>query len=150
MADTNDFNQKVIKEFRARGGEVGGPFEGRPLLLLTTKGRRTGRDHTVPVMYRREGDNIYVFASKGGAPSHPDWYRNLEENPRVVVEMGNDRFEADAYPISSREERDQVFARQAEEYPQFGEYQAGTERIIPVVVLKPVPSEDRVPAARSA
>mgnify|MGYP002403159207 FL=1 len=77
MADRNNWNQQTIEAFRANGGKVGGMWEGRPLLLLTTTGAKSGKQHMVPTMYLRDGDRLLVFASKGGAPTHPDWYRNL-------------------------------------------------------------------------
>ena len=88
---TNDLNRQVIEEFRANAGRLGGKHEGRPLLLLTTTGRKTGRTHTTPVMYLADGNGYCVFASKGGAPEHPAWYRNLVANPRVIVEVGTER-----------------------------------------------------------
>ena len=90
----NERDRPVIEEFRANEGRVGGHWEGRDLLLLTTTGRRSGRPHTTPVVYTRDGDRLLVYASKGGAPSHPDWYRNLVADPDVVVEVGPDRYEA--------------------------------------------------------
>jgi deazaflavin-dependent oxidoreductase (nitroreductase family) len=126
--------QNHIDEFRANGGKLGGGFDGRPVLLLTTTGRTSGEPRTAPMMYLQEGDHLYVFASKGGAPSDPHWYRNLVANPRVSVELGIERFEAIARPLGG-EERDRVYARQVELYPQFGEYERKTERTIPVVEL---------------
>src|SRR5437764_2346004 len=101
----SDFNRQVIDEFRANHGRVGGYFEGQNLLLLTTKGRKSGREHTTPVMYSRDGDRLLVYASYAGNPQHPDWYRNLEANPQVVVEVGDERFEATATPLEG-DERD--------------------------------------------
>src|SRR5262245_34911643 len=126
--------QAHIDEFRASGGIIGGRFEGRPVLLLTTTGRKSGRPHTTPMMYLREDDHLYVFASKGGATTNPDWYLNLVARPRVVVELGTERFEATARPLE-RVDRDRVYANQVALYPQFSEYQRKTERMIPVVEL---------------
>jgi deazaflavin-dependent oxidoreductase (nitroreductase family) len=126
--------QGHIDEFRANGGRIGGRFEGRPVLLITTKGAKTGRPHTTPMMYLREDGHLYVFASKGGAPTHPDWYWNLVANPTVTVELGTERFEATATSLADGE-RDRVYARQSELYPQFADYQRKTERLIPVVEL---------------
>jgi deazaflavin-dependent oxidoreductase (nitroreductase family) len=131
----NDWNTKIIEEFRANGGRVGGQFAGAPLLLLTTTGAKTGRRYTNPVMYLPDGDRVVVFASKGGAPTNPDWYHNLGAHPRVTVEAGTDRYEADAEVITG-DERDRLYARQAQLYPGFAEYQAKTKRTIPVVALK--------------
>jgi deazaflavin-dependent oxidoreductase (nitroreductase family) len=134
MTNPNDWNRRIIEEFRANGGKVGGPFAGAPLLLLTTTGARTGRSHTTPVMYTDDGDRLLVYASKGGAPTNPAWYHNLVASPRVTVEVGTERFEADATVITG-EERDRLYNRHAERYPGFAEYQEKTSRTIPVVAL---------------
>ena len=135
MADRNDWNRKMIDEFRANGGKVGGMWEGRPLLLLTTTGARSGQRHTTPTMYLRDSDRLLIFATKGGAPSHPDWYHNLAAHPQVTVEVGKETYEATATVLKG-EERDRLYARQAELYPQFGEYQKRTTRKIPVIALE--------------
>jgi deazaflavin-dependent oxidoreductase (nitroreductase family) len=131
---TNDLNRQVIEEFRANAGRVGGNYEGRPLLLLTTTGRKTGRTYTTPVMYLAHGNGYCVFASKGGAPEHPAWYRNLVANPRVIVEVGTERFEAQATVVGP-DERDALYRKQSSLYSQFAEYQRKTTRTIPVVRL---------------
>jgi deazaflavin-dependent oxidoreductase (nitroreductase family) len=131
----SDYNRAVIEEFRANAGRVGGRWEGRDLLLLTTKGRRSGRPHTTPIVYARDGDRLLVYASKGGAPQHPDWYLNLVANPEVTVEVGVERFTASATPLEG-EERDRRFAEHADRSPAFAEYQARTDRVIPVVALE--------------
>jgi deazaflavin-dependent oxidoreductase (nitroreductase family) len=128
------FNDDVIREFRTNEGKVGGRWEGRDLLLLTTTGRKTGRDHTTPMVYTRDGDRLLVYASKGGAPQHPDWFKNLVAHPRVTVEVGPERFEATATPLEGAE-RDRLFAEQAKRWPRFGEYQERAGRVIPVVAL---------------
>ena len=128
-------NEEVIAEFRANGGRVGGHWEGRDLLLLTTFGRRTGRAYTTPVVYTREAERLLVYASQGGSPVHPDWYLNLVANPAVVVEVGVERYDALATPLRG-EERDREFAAQAERNPAFGRYQEQTDRVIPVVALE--------------
>jgi deazaflavin-dependent oxidoreductase (nitroreductase family) len=130
----SSYNAPIIEEFRSNDGRVGGRWEGRDLLLLTTTGRRSGRTHTTPVAFTRDGDRLLVYASKGGAPQHPDWYRNLVADRHVVVEVGPDRYEAIATPLVG-EERDRLFAEQAARFPAFGEYQAKTGRVIPVVAL---------------
>ncbi len=135
MADRNDWNRKMIDEFRANGGKVGGMWEGRPLLLLTTTGARSGQRHTTPTMYLRDSDRLLIFATKGGAPSHPDWYHNLAAHPQVTVEVGKETYEATATVLKG-EERDRLYARQAELYPQFGDYQKRTTRKIPVIALE--------------
>lgn len=131
----NDFNQQVIAEFRANGGKVGGNFEGRPMVLLTTTGAKSGEQRTTPVMYRAEGDAIYVFASMAGAPTSPAWYHNMVANPRITVEVGTEQYEAIATPVSDRAERDRIYAAQAAQYPNFAEYEAKTTRVIPVVKI---------------
>ncbi|MFJ4834850.1 nitroreductase/quinone reductase family protein [Streptomyces sp. NPDC088747] len=131
----NPFNQQVIEEFRANHGKVGGFFEGARLLLLTTVGARTGTPHTTPVGYYPDGgERVLVIASAGGAHEHPDWYRNLVANPRVTVEDGVFTYDADAV-VLERAERDRVFARAVESDPGWAEYQAKTDRVIPVVAL---------------
>jgi deazaflavin-dependent oxidoreductase (nitroreductase family) len=135
MADMNDWNRQTIEAFRANGGKVGGMWEGRPLLLLTTTGAKSGQRRTTPTMYLRDGDRLLIFASKSGAPTHPAWYHNLVAHPQVTVEVGSETYEATA-TILTGEERDRLYARQAELYPQFGEYQANTTRKIPVIALE--------------
>jgi deazaflavin-dependent oxidoreductase (nitroreductase family) len=131
----SEYDAGIIEEFRANAGAVGGRWQGRDLLLLTTTGRKSGRSHTKPMVYTRDGDRLLVYASKGGAPDHPDWYLNLVANPRVVLEVGAERFDANATPLEG-EERDREFAREAERIPVFAEYQQQTERVIPVVALR--------------
>ena len=132
----NDWNASIIKEFRANAGQVGGFFTGKPVLLLHHTGAKSGTSRVNPLMYRKEGDDYVVFASKGGAARHPDWFHNLKANPDAKVEVGNDSLEVTAR-IADPEERDTLYAKQAEEYPQFGEYQQQTSRTIPVIVLEP-------------
>ncbi|MFF1807658.1 nitroreductase/quinone reductase family protein [Streptomyces sp. NPDC058251] len=137
----NPFNQQVIEEFRANGGRVGGYFEGARLLLLTTTGARTGAPHTTPVGYYPDGgERVLVIASAGGAPQHPDWFHNLLANPRLTVEDGVFIYEADAVVLEPAE-RDAVFARAVEADPGWAEYQAKTDRVIPVVALHPIPKD---------
>ncbi len=132
-----DWNGKIIEEFRANEGRVGGDFEGAPLLLLHTTGARSGTERINPLMYLDDGDRLVVFASKGGAPSNPDWYHNVQKNPDASVEVGTDRLPVRAR-VATGEERDALYAEQSRRYPQFAEYQAGTERTIPVVILERV------------
>jgi deazaflavin-dependent oxidoreductase (nitroreductase family) len=131
----SDYNRQIIEEFRANAGKVGGNWEGRNLLLLTTTGRKSGKQHTTPLAYARDGDRLLVFGSKAGAPTHPEWFLNLVADPRVVVEVGDERYEADATPLEG-EERDRAFAAQAARIPTFAEYQAKTARVIPVIALR--------------
>ncbi len=134
MADRNDWNRRLIEEFRANGGKVGGMWEGKPLLLLTTTGAKSGQRRTNPVMYLADGDRLLIFASKGGAPTHPDWYHNLLAHPQVTVEVGTETYEAAAVVLTG-EERDRLYAKQSELFPQFAEYQSKTSRKIPVIAL---------------
>jgi deazaflavin-dependent oxidoreductase (nitroreductase family) len=138
MAATNDrqnFNENLIAEFRANDGATSGPFAQAPLLLLTTTGAKSGREHTTPIVYTREGENLVVIASKGGAPMHPAWYHNLVANPDVVVELPGETFTAHAR-VATGEERDGLFEAQADLMPAFKDYQQKTDRVIPVVVLE--------------
>jgi deazaflavin-dependent oxidoreductase (nitroreductase family) len=135
MADTNDFNTQIIEEFRANAGVVGGQFEGAPILLLTTTGAKSGQPRIAPMMYRSEGERVFVFASKAGAPTNPDWYHNLVAHPEVTVEIGVERFNAHASPVTGAE-RDRIYTEQGTQYPGFAEYQEKTDRVIPVVELK--------------
>lgn len=136
MSETgpNDWNAKVIADFRAHDGRVGGQFEGAPVLLLHTTGARTGQERVNPMMYLEIEGRVFVFASKAGAPTHPDWFHNLVANPRVTVELGTESFFARAVPIEG-EERTRIYDEQARLYPGFREYQDKTDRVIPVVEL---------------
>lgn len=134
MSSPNDWNQKIIEEFRANGGKVGGPFEGRTLLLLHTKGAKSGAERVNPVAYFAEGEKLVIIASKGGAPSNPDWFRNLVAHPQVVVEVGTEQFEAIAQPVEEPE-RTRLYAEMVKLMPGFGEYEQKTSRVIPVVQL---------------
>jgi deazaflavin-dependent oxidoreductase (nitroreductase family) len=135
----NDWNAQVIAEFRANEGKVGGQFEGAPVVLMHHHGRKTGNEFVNPVMYMQsetDSDTIYVFASKGGAPTHPDWYHNLLVDQAATVEVGTE-----AYPVSVTEvtgaDRDSIYAEQVRRYPGFGEYEVSTAgiRTIPVLAL---------------
>jgi deazaflavin-dependent oxidoreductase (nitroreductase family) len=132
----NDFNAQIIEEFRANDGRVGGMFEGSTLLLLHHVGAKTGTQRINPLMYSRDGDRYVIFASKAGAPTHPDWYRNLKANPNVSIEVGTDTIDVVASEATG-EERDRLFQAQSERSPQFAEYQSKTDRVIPVVLLTP-------------
>jgi deazaflavin-dependent oxidoreductase (nitroreductase family) len=133
----DDFNQQLIAKYREHGGQIDGPFTGRTLLLLTTTGARSGRERTTPVAYTRDGDNLVIIASKGGAPEHPAWYHNLVAHPEVTVELGAERFPARAV-VPEGAERDRLFAQMATKMPNFARYQENTARQIPVVVLRRV------------
>ena len=129
-----DWNKAIIEEFRANGGKVGGNFEGAPLLILKTTGAKSGLERTNPMMYQADGDRFLVFASKGGSPTHPDWYHNLLANPRATIEVGEETFDVDAEVLTG-EERDRFYAIQAERYPGFADYEKKTDRVIPVIAL---------------
>ena len=133
-AATNAWNTTIIEEFRANEGKVDGPFEGAPVLLLHTKGAKSGLDRVNPMMYLKEGERVFVFASKAGADTDPDWFRNLVTNPTVNAEIGAATFSGTATPLT-REERDRVYAIQAQRFPGFAEYEVKTSRVIPVVEL---------------
>ena len=133
----NDFNRQVIDEFRRNKGQVGGGFAGAPMVVLTTTGAKSGQRHSVPLVYLREGDRVYVFGSKAGAPTNPAWYHNLVANPRVTVEREGETYEADARVVTGAD-RDRLFVAQAEAMPGFADYQAKTDRMIPVIELRPV------------
>ena len=134
-----DWNTKIIEEFRANEGKVGGPFEGRPVLLLHHKGAKTGTERVNPVAYQAVGDDFAVFASKGGSPTNPDWYHNVVAHPDVSVEVGTESFPVHAH-VAVGEERERIWAKQKTEWPGFAEYEEKTKGIreIPVVVLERV------------
>jgi deazaflavin-dependent oxidoreductase (nitroreductase family) len=135
-----DFNARIIEEFHANQGRVGGMFEGTPLLLLHHSGAKSGRHRTNPLAYQRDGDRYVVFASKAGAPTNPDWYHNLRAHPDVTIEVGPDTIDVVASEATGQE-RDRLFRAQAERSPQFAEYQKKTERTIPVILLTPAGGE---------
>lgn len=135
MADPNDFNAQLIEEYRATEGNVTGVFAGRPLMLLTTTGAKSGQPRTAPLVYTTDGDAFVIIASKGGAPANPDWYHNLRANPLVTVELGAERFDAQAR-VAEGDERQRLYDAQAALMPAFADYQRKTEREIPVVVLE--------------
>lgn len=132
--DMNDWNEQIKAEFRANRGVVGGPFEGVPMLILHTKGAKTGQEREHPLCYLPDGDRMLIFASKGGAPTHPHWYLNLKAHPEVTVEVGTETVPARAEEVTG-DERDTLYARQVAVMPQFGEYQKDNPRRIPVVAI---------------
>ncbi|MCE9621466.1 MAG: nitroreductase family deazaflavin-dependent oxidoreductase [Actinomycetia bacterium] len=137
MSDVNDWNSKIIEEFRANGGKVGGQFEGAPLLLLHTTGARTGTERINPIMYQDLGGPIAVFASKAGADTDPDWYRNINANPAVTAEIGTSTRSFNARTAKG-DERETIWTKQKKDYPGFAGYEEKTSREIPVVVLDPI------------
>lgn len=134
----SDWNEKIIAEFRAHGGQVGGQFAGAPLLLLHTVGARSGRPRVNPMMYQKLDGGYAVFASKAGAPTNPDWYHNLLAHPRVRAEIGTDTVELVAR-VTAGDERERIWSAQKAAYPGFADYEQQTTRQIPVVVLEPAP-----------
>lgn len=135
MSSPNDFNGQIIAEFQANGGRVGGPFAGAKLLLLTTTGARSGQPRVSPLAYTADGDRYVVIASKGGAPTNPDWYHNIIANPDVTVEVGTERFAARA-TVAEGAERERLFAQMAAERPGFADYQRKTTRVLPVILIE--------------
>ncbi len=135
MSELNDFNQKVISEFRASQGKVGGQLAGMPLLLLTTTGAKSSRSITKPLAFSRDGDRIIIIASFAGGPKNPPWYHNLLANPVATVELGSDRFQVRAV-VTGGEERQRLFDNQARLMPIFNEYKQKTTREIPVIALQ--------------
>lgn len=132
--DFDQMNDAVITEFRETGGKAGGVFEGKPLVLVHHTGAKSGIERIAPLVPLLDDGRIYVFASKGGADTHPDWYRNLVAHPDITVELGSETFAATARVLDG-DERVGVYAKQVAAEPQFGEYQRKTERLIPVVEL---------------
>ena len=145
----SDFNKSLIADLRANGGRAtSGPFVGRDVLILTTKGARTGEVRENPLAFTREGDDVFVIASKGGAPKHPAWFHNVVANPIVTVEVEGERYQAWAR-VADGDEHDRLYAKQAERMPTFWEYQERTERRIPVVVLERFLQRQENPAPSS-
>ena len=136
--DLDDFNTRIIDEFRANHGKVGEPFEGAPMILVTHTGAKSGQQRTTPLVHTTDGDRLVIIASKGGAPTNPAWFHNIKANPRVTVEVGDDRFEADAEIYEDGPERRRLFDQQAEMMPGFKAYEEKTDRVIPVVALSRV------------
>lgn len=130
----NEFNQTIIDEFRANDGKVGGDFDGVPMLLLHHRGAKTGTERVTPLVYRPDGDDWVIFASKAGAPNHPHWYLNLTANPDTTIEVGNETIDVTATDATG-EQRTRLWEAQKRDAPQFAEYEANTDRTIPVVVL---------------
>jgi len=130
----SDWNAKIIEEFRANDGVVGGPFEGAPLLLLHSTGARSGQERVNPMMCRAVGDSFAVFASKAGADTNPDWYHNLVAHPEASIEVGTETLEVTARVLDEAE-REPIWQAQKAEYPGFADYEAKTTRVIPVVML---------------
>jgi deazaflavin-dependent oxidoreductase (nitroreductase family) len=133
----SDWNTKIIEDFRANAGTVGGPFEGAPVLLLHTTGAKSGKERVNPMVYQRVGDAYAVFASKAGAPTNPDWYHNLVAHPEVTAEIGTETVALRAR-VAKGNERDGIWTKQKQVMPGFADYERKTEREIPVVLLEPL------------
>ena len=135
-AELNDFNTQIVDEFRANGGKVGGMFEGKNVLLLTTIGAKSGQERLSPLVYTRDGDRYVVAASMGGAPKNPAWFHNLVANPKVTLEVGTEKFEATATVVEDRAERDRLYAGMVAHAEGFADYEKKTTRVIPIVVFE--------------
>ncbi len=136
-SEANEFNNNLIAEIRANDGKVGGMFANSPLMLLTSMGAKSGRERTSPLVYTTDGDRMVVIASKGGAPTHPDWYHNLVANPTATIELPGERFQVRARRAEG-EERQRLYDAQAALMPNFAEYQRNTTREIPLFILERV------------
>jgi deazaflavin-dependent oxidoreductase (nitroreductase family) len=133
-----DFNAKIIDEFHANEGRVGGMFEGMPLLLLHHTGAKSGKSRINPLAYQSDNGRYVIFASKAGAPTNPDWYHNLKTHPNVMIEVGTEKIDVLANEATG-DERERLFRTQVERVPQFGEYEKKTDgRVIPVMILTPI------------
>jgi deazaflavin-dependent oxidoreductase (nitroreductase family) len=135
--EMKSFNQTVIDEFRANGGETSGPFAGAPLLLLNSTGAKSGEVRTSPVVHTRDGERYIIIASKAGADTNPSWYHNLVANPRATIEVGADTIPVEA-TVAEGDERTRLYDAQAALMPNFSEYAEKTTRVIPVLILTPV------------
>ena len=132
-----DWNKSVIDDFHAKGGKGIGHF-GDKLLLLTTRGAKSGHVRTKPLVYHRDGDRYVIAASMGGAPTHPAWYHNLVKHPDVEVEVGTEKFKARARPVAKGPERDRLYGAHGDNFAAFRDYPKKTKRVIPIVVLERV------------
>ncbi|GAY13841.1 nitroreductase family deazaflavin-dependent oxidoreductase [Mycobacterium sp. shizuoka-1] len=130
----NEFNKGIVDEFRSNAGVVGGPFEGRPLLLLHTTGAKSGQPRLAPLAYFEIDGTLIIVGSKAGADTNPDWVHNLRANPQAHIEIGTDSYDVVAREMS-REQRDELYPTIVAEAPGFGEYQAKTSRVIPLFEL---------------
>ena len=130
----SDWNKQIIEEFRANDGRVGGHFANTQLLLLHTTGAKSGKERVNPVVTFEDNGRLVIVASKGGAPTHPDWYHNLVANPEVEVEYGTERFKARA-TVTGEPERTELYGRMTRELASFAQYERNTDRVIPVITL---------------
>lgn len=134
---SENFNDKIVQEFRANDGKVGGPFDGTPLLVLTTTGAKSGQPRTSPLVYQTDGERLLIFGSNGGGDTHPAWIHNLRAVPKAKVEVDTDAFDVVATELTGPE-RDRLYAELVAKIPGFGDYEKNTDRVIPVVALERV------------
>jgi deazaflavin-dependent oxidoreductase (nitroreductase family) len=132
-----DWNKSTIDDFRAKGGKGVGPF-GDKLLLLTTRGAKSGQVRTTPVVYHRDGERYVIAASMGGAPTNPSWYHNLVKHRDAEIEVGTEKFKVRATPLPKGPERDRLYNAHGENFAAFRDYPKKTKRVIPIVVLERV------------
>jgi deazaflavin-dependent oxidoreductase (nitroreductase family) len=137
MSERSEFNKKIIDEFRANKGKVGGMFAGANMILLTTTGAKSGQSRTTPLVYSKDGARLVVIASMAGAPNNPDWYHNLRANPTATAEVGTEKFKVKA-SMTAGDERERLYNAQAAQMPVFNDYRKKTTRQIPVFVLERV------------
>ena len=137
--DFDTFNRNLIDHFRANSGDIKeGIFKGAPILLLTTKGAKSAKTYTTPLVYTRDGDRLVIIASKGGAPTNPAWFHNLVADPHVGVELDGDKFTARASVVRDEAEYERLYGNHSKDNPGFIEYRKKTARRIPIVVLERV------------
>jgi deazaflavin-dependent oxidoreductase (nitroreductase family) len=135
--EREQFNRKVVDEFRSNKGNVGGQFKGAPMIIVTHTGAKSGKSYTTPLVYTKDGDRYVIIASKAGAPTNPDWYHNLKAHPEVTLEVGTEKFKARAKEVTGAE-RDRLYKAQADMMPFFNDYAKKAGRVIPVFVLERV------------
>ena len=135
MSTFGDFNRNLVEDIRKHGKPTGGPFLGKDVLILTTKGARSGEERTTPLVYSWHDGHHVIVASKGGAPTHPSWYHNLKAHPTVTVEAGGEKFEARAKVVDG-DDYERLYKQHADINPTFWEYRSKTDRKIPVIVLE--------------
>lgn len=137
MSTFEEYTRALVNEYRENGGKVSGTFADVPLLLLITIGAKSGKPRISPLIYTTHGDHLAIIASKGGAPTHPDWYHNLIATPVATVELGTKTFQVRA-KVANPADRDRLYAKMVEQWPDFAEYEKRTTRKIPVIVLERV------------
>lgn len=140
-ADWEAAQERIFSEIRTHGRPQTGYFAGADVLLLVTKGAKTGEERISPLTFSRDGERYVIVASKGGAPTNPDWFANLRANPMVTIETGGEKFEARAVPLTSGSERDRLYDQHATKFPGFRDYVRQTSRTIPVVLLERISAQ---------